>query len=58
MGIFAQTQLDWLHLNLPLIHAAPSHDTFRNVLVMIKSAIGVAIRWRWDIETKSITCWT
>ena len=36
MGIFAQSQLDWLRQYVPLVHGAPSHDTFRNVFMMIK----------------------
>jgi len=47
MGIFAQTQLDWLRQYVPLIHGAPSHDTFRNVLMMIKPAALLEITSAW-----------
>ena len=47
MGIFAQTQLDWLRQYVPLIHGAPSHDTFRNVFMMIKPAALLDITSAW-----------
>lgn len=47
MGIFAQTQLDWLRQYVPLIHGAPSHDTFRNVFMMIKPAALLEITSAW-----------
>jgi len=47
MGIFAQTQLDWLRQYVPLIHGAPSHDTFRNVFMMIKPSALLEITSAW-----------
>jgi predicted transposase YbfD/YdcC len=47
MGIFAQTQLVWLRQYVPLINGAPSHDTFRNVFMMIKPTTLVAITAEW-----------
>ncbi len=47
MGIFAQTQLDWLRQYVPLIHGAPSHDTFRNVFMMIKPTALLEITSAW-----------
>ena len=47
MSIFAQTQLDWLRQYVPLIHGAPSHDTFRNVFMMIKPAALLEITSAW-----------
>lgn len=47
MEIFAKTQLDWLRQYVPLINGAPSHDTFRNVFMMIKPAALLAITSAW-----------
>lgn len=47
MGIFAQTQLEWLRQYVPLTHGAPSHDTFRNVFMMIKPAALMEIISTW-----------
>ena len=47
MGIFAQTQLDWLRQYVPLVHGAPSHDTFRNVFMMIQPSALLEITSAW-----------
>jgi predicted transposase YbfD/YdcC len=47
MGIFAKTQLDWIRQYVPLINGAPSHDTFRNVFMMIKPSALLAITSAW-----------
>lgn len=36
MGMFAQTQLGWLRTHVPLVNGAPSHDVFRNLLMLIQ----------------------
>ncbi|MCX6854509.1 MAG: ISAs1 family transposase [Verrucomicrobia bacterium] len=47
MGIFAKTQLAWIRQYVPLVNGAPSHDTFRNVFMMIKPAALLAITSAW-----------
>lgn len=47
MGIFAQTQLQWLRNYVPLLNGAPSHDTFRNVFMMIKPSALLDITSAW-----------
>ena len=47
MGIFAQSQLEWLRRFTPLVHGAPSHDVFRNVFMALKpgALLGVMQQW-------------
>ena len=47
MAMFAEEQLDWLRLYVPLPAGAPSHDTFRYVLGLISpgALIGITAAW-------------
>ena len=47
MATFAQTQLAWLRLYVPLINGEPSHDTFRNVFMMLKPSALLEITAAW-----------
>ena len=47
MATFAQTQLDWLRRYVPLVNGPPSHDVFRNVLMMIQPATLLDITSAW-----------
>lgn len=52
MEAFAETQLEWLRRYVPLRHGAPSHDTFRNVFMMLKPAalLDIVAAWVGEIE--------
>jgi predicted transposase YbfD/YdcC len=47
MGIFAQSQLEWLRRFTPLVHGAPSHDVFRNVFMSLKPAALLEVMQQW-----------
>jgi predicted transposase YbfD/YdcC len=47
MADFTETQLSWLRQFLPLEHGAPSHDVFRNVLMMVQPQALLDILARW-----------
>ena len=47
MGIFAQSQLEWLRRFTPLVHGAPSHDVFRNVFMSLKPGALLEIMQQW-----------
>ena len=51
MATFAQTQLAWLRLYVPLINGEPSHDTFRNVFMMLKPSALLEITAAWVGES-------
>lgn len=52
MEAFAETQLLWLRSYVPLLNGAPSHDTFRNVLMMLKPSalLDIVAAWVGEIE--------
>ena len=56
MAVFAQTQLEWLRRYVPLVNGAPSHDTFRNVFMMVKPAclLDITAAWAGCLEGKHI----
>lgn len=47
MEVFAETQLDWLRQYVPLPNGLPSHETFRNVFMMIHPSALLAITSDW-----------
>jgi predicted transposase YbfD/YdcC len=47
MGMFAQTQLGWLRTHVPLVNGAPSHDVFRNLLMLIQPVALIDILRQW-----------
>ena len=47
MEAFAETQLQWLRRYVPLLNGAPSHDTFRNVFMMLKPSALLEITSAW-----------
>lgn len=47
MADFTETQLPWLRQFLTLEHGAPSHDVFRNVLMMVQPQALLDILARW-----------
>lgn len=51
MADFTETQLPWLQQFLELKHGAPSHDVFRNVLMMVqpKALIDILSQWCGDL---------
>ncbi len=52
METFTQTQLAWLRLHVPLPHGAPSHDTFRNVFMMLGPEVlrDIVTSWVGDLD--------
>jgi predicted transposase YbfD/YdcC len=56
MALFAQTQLDWLRHYVPLVNGAPSHDTFRNVFMMVKpqALLDITTAWVGCLEGRHI----
>lgn len=47
MGIFAQSQLEWLRRFTPLVHGAPSHDVFRNVFMGLQPEALLEVMQQW-----------
>ena len=47
MATFAETQLEWLRRYIPLLHGAPSHDTFRYVFMLLQPAALTDILCAW-----------
>lgn len=56
MELFAQTQLDWLRRYVPLPNGAPSHDTFRNVFMMVQpqALLDITSAWVGCLEGRHI----
>jgi predicted transposase YbfD/YdcC len=52
MEAFAETQLLWLRRYVPLLHGAPSHDTFRNVFMMLQptALLDIVAAWVGELE--------
>jgi hypothetical protein len=52
MEAFAETQLLWLRRYVPLLHGAPSHDTFRYVFMMLKptALLDIVSAWVGEID--------
>lgn len=52
METFAETQLLWLRRYVPLLHGAPSHDTFRYVFMMLKptALLDIVSAWVGEID--------
>ena len=47
MGIFAQSQLEWLRRFTPLVHGAPSPDVFRNVFMSLRPEALLEVMQQW-----------
>jgi predicted transposase YbfD/YdcC len=50
MGIFAQSQLEWLRRFTPLVNGAPSHDVFRNVFMSLQPGALLEVMQQWAGE--------